>query len=74
MLTSEPNPTYLSTIVTVDEDAARQIVLANGLSTKKAKEIGRALHDEVKRIASVHGFSERERTAASTIGGHSGQW
>lgn len=65
MLTSEPNPTYLSTIVTVDEDSARQIALTNGLSTNKAKEIGRALYDEVQRIACAQQASPgHQRTAA----------
>lgn len=50
MLTSEPNPTYLSTIVTLDDDIARQIVLTHGLSTRAAREIGRRLHAAVDRV------------------------
>lgn len=50
MLTSEPNPTYLSTVVTLDEEEARQIVLANGLSTLQARELGAALLESVDRI------------------------
>ena len=30
LLTSEPNPTYLSSMVTLDEDGARQIMLLRG--------------------------------------------
>ncbi len=65
MLTTEPNPTYLSTIVTVDDDAARQIVLAKGLSTKRAKEIGKALHDAVRHIVDGQDSIERHRPAAA---------
>lgn len=50
MLTSEPNPTYLSTIVTLDDDSARQIALAHGLSTRAAREIGGKLHAAVARV------------------------
>lgn len=50
MLTSEPNPTYLSTVVTVDEEEARQTVLAYGLSTSRARELGAALLASVQRI------------------------
>jgi hypothetical protein len=50
LLTSEPNPTYLSSVVVLDEDAARQIVLSHGLSTQDAREIGRHLKASVDRI------------------------
>lgn len=40
LLTSEPNPTYLSTDVTMDESEARQIVLSFGLSTGAGREAG----------------------------------
>ena len=49
LLTTEPNPTYLSSLVTLDEDSARQIVLSHGLSTSKAREIGESLLAAVKR-------------------------
>ncbi|ARM91054.1 hypothetical protein RHEC894_PC00019 (plasmid) [Rhizobium sp. CIAT894] len=49
LLTTEPNPTYLSSLVTLDEDSARQIVLSYGLSTSKAREIGESLLASVKR-------------------------
>jgi hypothetical protein len=38
--TTEPNPTYLSSMVTLDEIAARQVVVAHGLSTEAAQRIG----------------------------------
>lgn len=50
MLTSEPNPTYLSTVVELDPDFAAQIVLRRGMSTAKAREIGGKLLEAVNRI------------------------
>lgn len=50
LLTSEPNPTYLSTVVTMGDDSARQIVLGFNLTTSEAKEIGRQLHETVDRV------------------------
>ena len=47
MLTSEPNPTYLSTIVTLDDEEARQIVLSHGIATRDAREIGGSLKEAV---------------------------
>ena len=55
MLTSEPNPTYLSTIVTLDEEEARQIVLGYGVSTARARELGAMLFEGVKRVRVPHG-------------------
>jgi hypothetical protein len=49
MLTSEPNPTYLSTIVTLDSEEARQTVLSYGLSTAQAAAIGERLRNAVHR-------------------------
>lgn len=49
MLTSEPNPTYLSTVVTLDEEEARQIVLSYGIATRDAREIGERLKGAVER-------------------------
>jgi len=43
LITSEPNPTYLSTDVTLDESEARQIVLSFGLSTAIGKSVGERL-------------------------------
>jgi hypothetical protein len=50
LLTTEPNPTYLSSMVTLDDDGARQIVLLHGLSTTRARDIGRHLKASVDRI------------------------
>ncbi len=49
MLTSEPNPTYLSTVVTLDEEEARQIVLSYGIATRDARAIGERLRGAVQR-------------------------
>ena len=50
LLTSEPNPTYLETKVTIDSQQAREIVLNFGMEPSRAKEIGRILLDEVDRL------------------------
>ena len=50
LLTSEPNPTYLSSMVTLDDDGARQIMLLRGVSTARARDIGARLRESVERI------------------------
>ncbi len=58
LLTSEPNPTYLATEVTLSEGSARQIVVRNGLSTAKAREIGKLLKasvDDLRQRWSIEG-------------------
>ncbi|HTV54964.1 MAG TPA: hypothetical protein VMI06_08595 [Terriglobia bacterium] len=50
LLTSEPNPTYLSTEVTLDEESARQIVVGLGLSTRDARDLGRDLSEAAMEI------------------------
>lgn len=65
MLTSEPNPTYLSTIVTLSESAARQIVLSHGLSTRDAQAIGRTLHTAVERVGSEQVGPDADRPIAA---------
>jgi hypothetical protein len=50
LLTSEPNPTYLSTDVTLDESEARQIVLSFGLPTAAGKAAGAKLVAAVAEI------------------------
>ena len=57
LLTSEPNPTYLSTAITIDVDAARQIVVGAEISTREAREIGRRLREAVDQIRSQMGSS-----------------
>jgi len=49
-ITTEPNPTYLTTEVTLDNDSARQIVVGAGLTTRSASELGRALKDAVQEL------------------------
>jgi hypothetical protein len=49
MLTSEPNPTYLSTIITLDSEEARQTDLSYDLSTAQAAAIGGRLREAVLR-------------------------
>ncbi|MFB6461488.1 hypothetical protein [Bradyrhizobium tunisiense] len=50
LITSEPNPTYLSTDVTLGVSEARQIALSCGLSTAQAKAIGSLLVDAATEI------------------------
>ena len=62
MLTSEPNPTYINTIVTLDEEAARQVVLSHGLSTAEARQMGVRLKQAVNRL----GYTLDEAVALQT--------
>lgn len=64
MITTEPNPTYHSAIVNLDEDASRQIALANGLTTAQAREIGRALHFKVEEFRRADTGREGDSAAA----------
>ncbi|MBL0951115.1 MAG: hypothetical protein IBJ08_10595 [Pseudomonas sp.] len=57
LLTSEPNPTYLSTQVTLDDDLARQIAVGAGLSTSEARRLGGMLRDAVHAIKGDIGAS-----------------
>jgi hypothetical protein len=50
MLTTEPNPTYLSSIVTINESRARQIAVSYGMSTIEAKSIGERLRTAVHSV------------------------
>lgn len=50
LLTSEPNPTYLSTEVQISEDTARTLLLRRGISPKDAEEFGRALCNAVEDL------------------------
>jgi hypothetical protein len=63
MLTTEPNPTYHSAIVTLDEDASRQIVIAHGLTTDEAISLGRSLHSQVERFRRSERGSEGQAAA-----------
>ncbi len=57
MLTSEPNPTYLSTLVTITEDEAQEIVITHGIGIDDAIRIGAALSGHV---VALKGGSLRE--------------
>ena len=48
--TTEPNPTYLSSVITLDEVAARQAVVAHGLITEHARRIGSKLRERVQAV------------------------
>lgn len=50
MLTSEPNPTYLSTVVTLRPDQAAEIAIMHGLSVDEATSLGQALRAEVEGL------------------------
>lgn len=50
LLTSEPNPTYVETRVTLDLQQAREIALGHDLTLADAQKIGRALREEVDRL------------------------
>lgn len=43
LLTSEPNPTYHSTLIRLDEEDAAEIVINSGLSLKDARDLGKTL-------------------------------
>jgi hypothetical protein len=64
LLTSEPNPTYLSTLVTLDEDGARQIVVSHGISTIQARKIGEHLKESVNKIRSELAIDPDQPVAA----------
>jgi hypothetical protein len=51
-LTTEPNPTYLSSMVTLDEVTARQVVVSHGLSTAEAVRIGTHLKQHASKLRS----------------------
>lgn len=58
LLTSEPNPAHFSTEIMLDDESAREIVVRNGLSTREARELGRALKarvDELRKRWSIEG-------------------
>lgn len=50
MLTSEPNPTYLSTLVNLSKDEADVIAIRHGLSLNEARSIGKSLFDHASKI------------------------
>lgn len=52
MLTSEPNPTYLSTLVTISTEVAKEIVLSHGVDIDEAIRVGSELSHEVTSLRS----------------------
>ena len=50
LLTTEPNPTYLSSLITLSEDTAREIALSHGISTSDARAAGLRLLNRVNQI------------------------
>jgi len=61
MLTSEPNPTYLSTVVTLSPEQARELAVIHGVGIRKASEIGRRLAD---RVVALQNATEQRAAAA----------
>lgn len=62
--TTEPNPTYRSSIINFDEEIARQAVVARGLSTKEARRIGSMLRARASSLSHGKGVSSDSSTAA----------
>lgn len=50
MLTSEPNPTYLSTLVTLRQEEAAEIAVMHGLKINEATELGKTLREKVHTL------------------------
>ena len=58
MLTSEPNPTYLATLVTLTEDQAAEIAIEHGLSVRDAQTLGSELRKKVDDLK-VEGWQSK---------------
>lgn len=54
-LTSEPNPTYLSTIVNLRSDRAIELAIMHGLNPSEAISLGRDLKQQVDQLKSDMG-------------------
>jgi hypothetical protein len=50
LLTSEPNPTYLSTIVTIKDQRAAEIAVMHGLKIRDARTLGDKLRGKVDEM------------------------
>lgn len=50
LITSEPNPTYLTTEVRLDNESAREIVVGAGMTTRDARSLGSALKTVVDEL------------------------
>lgn len=64
LLTTEPNPTYLSTTITLDEKSARQLVLSHGIKPADARAIGGRLHGAIQRALAKRSSEETQPVAA----------
>lgn len=53
MLTSEPNPTYLSTVINIREQEAAEIAIMHGLKVEDAIKIGKMLRERVDAMKST---------------------
>lgn len=58
MLTSEPNPTYLSTLITLTDDQAAEIAIEHGLSVQNARKLGSELRTKVDELK-VEGWQSK---------------
>ncbi|MEP4194242.1 MAG: hypothetical protein ABJL99_01255 [Aliishimia sp.] len=58
MLTSEPNPTYLSTLITLTDDQAAEIAIEHGLSVQNARKLGSELRAKVDELK-VEGWQSK---------------
>ena len=50
LLTSEPNPTYLSTEIQISEETARRLLRRRSLDPKEAESFGKALYQAIEKI------------------------
>ncbi|MFV1493567.1 hypothetical protein VWX97_11355 [Phaeobacter sp. JH18-32] len=58
MLTSEPNPTYLSTLITLTDDQAAELAIEHGLSVQDARTLGAELRAKVDELK-VEGWQSK---------------
>ncbi len=50
LLTSQPNPTYTSTQVQIDDELAYSLIFNNGVDVFEAEDFGRKLSDTVEKL------------------------
>ncbi len=50
LLTSEPNPTYLSTSIQIDDDTARRLLLRRNINVGRARDFGALLKEKTTEI------------------------
>lgn len=61
MLTSEPNPTYLSTVVTLSPEQAKELAVMHGVGIRKATQLGQRL---VECVSALKNGAEQQFVAA----------